>query len=263
MRLYLELARRGYRRWAAYPAATIGGVFTNSVFGFIRGYVLLAVFATQAEVGGYDAQETLTYVWVSQGLIATIFIWGWFELALRVRSGDIATDLTRPVDLQLAGLAADLGRAVYHFVFRGIPPVAIGALFFDLALPGDPRVWGAFIACLALAVALSFAFRFLYNVAAFWTTDYRGPAIVGTILVTFFSGFLVPVRFFPEWLEAVAHVLPFWAMVQLPIDVLLEERSLGGIAGALAVQVLWLAVLLGSGRLALAAGTRRLVVQGG
>ena len=28
------------------------------------------------------------------------------------------------------------------------------------------------------------------------------------------------------------------------------------------MQVLWLAVLLGSGRLALAAGTRRLVVQG-
>jgi ABC-2 type transport system permease protein len=263
VRLYVELARRGYRRWAAYPAATAAGVFTNSVFGFIRGYVLVAVFASQAEVGGYDARETLTYVWVSQGLIATIFIWGWFEVALRVRSGDIATDLTRPLDLQLAGLATDLGRAAYHAVFRGIPPVVVGALAFDLALPSDPVVWLAFLASLALAVCLSFAFRFLYNLAAFWTLDYRGPAIVATILLTFFSGFLVPVRFFPDWLADIAYALPFWAMVQLPIDVLLGERSGVGVLAALGLQLLWLGILLGAGRLALAAGTRRLVIQGG
>lgn len=263
MRVYLELARRGYRRWAAYPAATVAGVFTNSVFGFIRGYVLLALFAAQADIGGYDAAQTLTYVWVSQGLIATIFVWGWYEVALRIRSGDIATDLTRPLDLQLAGLAGDLGRAVYHAVFRGVPPVVVGALAFELALPADPLVWGAFVVSLALAVCLSFAFRFLYNLAAFWTLDYRGPGVVAMILVTFFSGFLVPVRFFPDWLADVAHALPFWAMVQLPIDVLLGERSGAGLLGAFAVQVVWLAVLLGVGRLALTAGTRRLVIQGG
>ena len=32
----------------------------------------------------------------------TIFLWGWFDVALRVRSGDIATDLQRPLDFQLS-----------------------------------------------------------------------------------------------------------------------------------------------------------------
>ncbi|MBV9255191.1 MAG: ABC transporter permease, partial [Actinobacteria bacterium] len=35
MRLYWEVARRGFRRYATYRAATVAGVFTNSVFGLI------------------------------------------------------------------------------------------------------------------------------------------------------------------------------------------------------------------------------------
>ncbi len=48
MRLYWEVFRHGYRRWATYRAATAAGVFTNSVFGFLRAYVLVAVFAASA-----------------------------------------------------------------------------------------------------------------------------------------------------------------------------------------------------------------------
>jgi ABC-2 type transport system permease protein len=261
--VYLELARRGYRRWAAYPAATAAGVLTNSVFGFIRGYVLLALFAGRSDVGGYDAAETLTYVWVSQALIAAVFLFSWNELALRIRSGDVATDLTRPLDLQLAGLASDLGRAAYHGVFRGLPPLAIGALAFDLELPQSPLVWLVFLVSVVLAVCLSYAFRFLYNLAAFWTLDWRGAATVAVLLATFFSGFLVPVRFFPGWLETVAHLMPFWAMVQLPIDVLVGEASGPDAVAALGLQLFWVVVLLALGRAVLAAATNRLVVQGG
>jgi hypothetical protein len=106
VRLDWEIARRGYRRYAAYPAATVAGAFTNVVFGFMRGYILLALYRHRHLVGGYDTSDTLTYTWLTQGLIATVYIWGWQELALRIRSGDVATDLGRPVDPLRAGLAA-------------------------------------------------------------------------------------------------------------------------------------------------------------
>jgi len=41
--VYWELARVGYRRYATYRGATIAGVFTNTVFGFLRAYVLIAL----------------------------------------------------------------------------------------------------------------------------------------------------------------------------------------------------------------------------
>ena len=62
MRLYFEIARRGYRRYAAYPAATAAGLFTNVFFGFLQAYILLAVFEGEEEIGGYDARDTVTYV---------------------------------------------------------------------------------------------------------------------------------------------------------------------------------------------------------
>ena len=57
IRLYWELARRGYRRYAAYPGATVAGVFTNTVFGFLQAYILLAVFEQRAEIGPYDRSD--------------------------------------------------------------------------------------------------------------------------------------------------------------------------------------------------------------
>jgi len=91
-----EIARRGYARWAAYPAASFAGAFTNVVFGFLRTYVLLALFAQRDNVNGYSVAAAITYVWLTQGMIMTTFIWGWNELAQRIRTGDIAIDLVPP-----------------------------------------------------------------------------------------------------------------------------------------------------------------------
>jgi len=229
----------------------------------MRGSVLLGLYAHRVEVAGYDAHAVLTYTWLVQALLAASSIWGWREIADRVRSGDIAIDLTRPVDLQLAGLAADLGRALYHLLFRGIPPLLVGALLFGLTLPSGPDAVAAFALSVVLAVALSYAFRFLFNLAAFWLVDARGVMVLSTLVATAFSGFLVPVAFFPDWLASMAYATPFPAMLQTPIDIFIGVSTGREAIAALAAQAAWLAVLLLAGRLVLDLGSRRLVIQGG
>lgn len=263
MRLYVELARRGYRRYAAYPAATIAGVFTNSMFGFMIAYILLALYRDRDEIAGYDASDAVTYAWLAQALIGTLALFGWNELALRIRSGDIATDLARPLDLVATGLAFDLGRALHGFLYRGVPPFVIGAIVFDLTRPPDAISVVAFLASVVLATGISFAFRFLYNLPAFWLLHYRGPMLIALFVSLALSGMVIPVRFFPDWLAAVANATPFPALVQTPIDVFVGETRGIEILSALGVQVAWLVVLLLACRAALSAGTRRLVVQGG
>jgi ABC-2 type transport system permease protein len=263
VRLYWEIARRGYRRYAAYPGATFAGIFTNIVFGFLIAYILLAVFHERGEIGSYDAGDAVTYTWLAQGLLMTVYIWGWYEVALRVQSGDVATDLQRPLDFQRYWLAQDLGRAAYHALFRGVPPFVVGALVFDLSLPRDPVIWLAFPLSVALAVVVSFAFRFLFNLGAFWLVDYRGVAIIAMVISTFFSGQLVPIVLFPDWLAHLAWALPFASMVQAPIEVFLGHAQGAKLAGLLALQTFWAGALLLVGRAAFASGTRKLVVQGG
>lgn len=263
LRVDLEYARRGYRRYEVYPAATIAGVFVNTVFGFLRVSVLLALYAHRDVVGGYDARDAVTYAWLTQALIMTVFIWGWRELAFRIRSGDIATDLVRPAHPLRGALAFDLGRAAYHAVFRGIPPFLIGALVFPLTLPRSLDVWLAFVVSVGLAVTVSFAIRWLYNTSAFWLLDDRGVMIIVGTAIALFSGFTVPVRFFPDWLAAVAYLTPFPAVIQIPVDIFIGRISGTDLWLGLAVQAGWAVALLLAARAVFALGVRRLVVQGG
>jgi len=261
VRLEWELAVRGYRRYAAYPAATWAGILTNTVFGFIQAYVLLALYETRDDIGGYDAADTITYVWLTQALLATVGIFGSAEFAERIRRGDVATDLVRPVHPLRAGLAFDYGRALFHALFRGLPPLAVGAVVFDLTAPGNPVVWAVFLVSVALAVAISFAFRFLYNLSAFWLLDYRGAMRIAVAVAAFFSGFVIPVRFFPDWLQSVAT--PFPSMVQLPVDVFIGKATGAELVTTLAIQAGWALAMYAVCHVVFSRGTRKLVVQGG
>jgi ABC-2 type transport system permease protein len=214
-------------------------------------------------VGGYDASDAVTYVWLAQALIMTVYVFSWQELALRIRDGSIATDLARPVHPQRYWLAFDLGRAPYHFVFRGIPPFILGALVFDLHYPDSPWLYVAFLVSVTLGVVVSLGFRLLYNSAAFWLIDYRGILTVALVCSVFFSGMVIPISFFPAWLADLAHALPFASIIQYPVDVYLGKFTGIELAGILALQAAWALVLLGLGRLVFAAGTRKLVIQGG
>jgi ABC-2 type transport system permease protein len=263
MGLYWQIARRGFRRYATYRAATVAGIFTNTVFGFIRAYVFITLIGTVGGIAGYDLRDTLTYTFITQGMLMTIYIWGWWEIALSIRSGDVVTDLFRPIDYQLYWLSQDLGRAVYHFVARGIPPFIAGALVFDLYVPSDPVTWVVFLLSVGLAVCVAFAMRFMANLTAFWLLDYRGVSTLMAAAWTFLGGFWVPVRFFPEPLRTVAEALPFQSTVQTPNDIYLGQFHGAGVARALLVQVGWTVALLLAGRRALAAATRRVVTQGG
>jgi ABC-2 type transport system permease protein len=263
MRLWWEVARRAFRRYATYRWATFAGVFTNTVFGFIRAYVFLALFAVVPRVGGYDVRDALTYNFLAQGMLMPLYMWGWQEIADTVYSGQIATDLYRPFDYQLYWLAQDLGRASYHALLRGIMPFVVGAIFFDLRFPHEPQTWLLFTISFYLAVSVSFALRFMANLSAFWIIDVRGVLGLAASAWTLLSGFAIPIAFFPDTLRNVIRLLPFVAMLEMPVDVFLERVRGVAALSTLAAQLVWALVLLGIGRFMLGAATRKLVVQGG
>jgi ABC-2 type transport system permease protein len=172
----------------------------------------------------------------------------------------VVVDLGRPWDLQLALLVTDLGRGCHAVLIRLLPPTAIGALFFPFRWPERPETVVLFAASVVLAVVVSFGIRFLINATAFWLLDVRGVLAVWGVVGGMLSGLILPLAWFPPWAQAVLAWTPFPALFQTPIDVFTER---GDVVGLLATQLAWAAVLLLAGRLVLARGARRLVVQGG
>lgn len=263
LRLSFEVARRSFRRWSTYRLATVAGVITNTVFGYLRAYILIAVAAASTDdLAGWSEADLVTFAFLTQALLAGTGAFGEPELAERVRSGDVVVDLYRPADLQLWWLASWWGRAGYTLLARGLPPVVLGALVFDLVWPSDLAQWAAFTVSLVLASTIGFGIRFCSNLTAFWLLDNRGLDQLITLVLTFFGGLLVPIVLFPSWLEAVAWALPFAAMLQLPAEVFMGVYD-GPLVGALALQVGWVVALFVLGRLMLSAATRKVVIQGG
>lgn len=264
MRLYAELARRSFRRWSTYRAATVAGIFTNSVFGFIRASVLLAVLRSHPGAGGLDPSGVITYSFLTQALLSAADIFGGDqEIAQRVRTGDVVGDLYRPVDFQAWWLAADMGRAAFQIAARGVPILLVGAVTYGVQAPHDLAGALAFLVSLVLAVVVGFALKFLVNMSAFWLLDTRGTNQLMVTAALFFSGLVAPLSLFPAWLEPTARALPFACLIQDPVEIFLGETHGAGVVGVLAIQVGWAVALLGGGRLVLRAAARRVVIQGG
>jgi len=260
------LSWSGFRRYATYRQATVAGSFTNTVFGFLRCYVLLAVAAgaVGGRPAGYDREQLATFVWVGQGLLTVVALWGWSELSDRIRSGDVVAELLRPVNPVISYLAPDLGRAGYAVLTRFIPPVVVGAIFFDLYLPQRWFTVPLFAISVTLAVVCSFGCRFLVNATAYWLHDARGPLIFWTLSSGVLAGLYFPLRFLPDALAVTLWVAtPMPGLLQTPLDVLVERDPPALQAGLVALQAVWAVILLTTCRIVQRRAERKLVAQGG
>ncbi|WP_111649155.1 ABC transporter permease [Actinoplanes lutulentus] len=260
------LIRSGFRRYSTYRQATIAGSFTNIVFGFLRCYVLLAVAAGAVgqRPGGYDVEQLATYVWVGQGLLAVIGMWGWTELSDRIRTGDIAADLLRPVSPVTSYLAADLGRALHAMLTRFGPPLVAGAIFFPLHVPSRWQTVPLFAVSVILAVVICFACRYVVNATAYWLQDARGPMILWTLGSGVLGGLYFPLRLLPDWATVTLWLgTPLPSLLQAPLDVITERDGPAMQAGLVGVQAFWAVLTLSLTVLVQRRAERRLVVQGG
>jgi ABC-2 type transport system permease protein len=263
--VYWAIGVRSFRRFSTYRIATASGAFTNTVFGFILCGVYLTLWHERPGLGGYDVSDALTFVWLQQGLLMPIGIFGsstTSELGERVRSGEIAVDLYRPTHLLLWWLSMDLGRAMFQLLVRGGAPLLVGALVFDLRFPSGVSTWPAVALGLVLGILVSFGIRYLVALSGFWITDSRGVEAAAMLVSCFFSGMVLPLVVFPGWIGEVARATPWAATLQVPIDIWLG-RNPGGTGSALVFQLGWILVLVIAGQLATTLATRKVVIQGG
>lgn len=265
VRMMLALSRAGFRRYATYRQATIAATCTNTVFGFLRAYVLLATVAAAGGVAaGYTGPQLSTYTWVTQGLIGVTALWGWTELSDKVRTGEVAGDLLRPVNPLWVYLATDLGRAAHACCVRLAVPVAVGALVFPFYWPRQPATYLLFVVSVALAVLVCFAVRYLVNLTAFWLLDVRGPQVLWTLVSGVGAGLYFPLAFMPDSLSGLLQYgTPLPSIIQFPADVAVEQGGRRGQLTRLAIQAWWAGVCLAVAWEAQRRAVRKLVVQGG
>ncbi|MEJ2709477.1 MAG: ABC-2 family transporter protein [Anaerolineales bacterium] len=263
MSMYLKLVKLSFQRQITYRAATLAGLATNYFFGLLRAAVLIALYGQRQQVAGITLQGAITYTGVSQATIAFLSLFSWYDVMRSVYTGEIGADLLKPMDYFTFWMARDFGRALAQILLRGLPIMLGYALYFGITTPQSVVQWLALLVVLVLAWLVSFSWRFLVNLAAFWIPDAVGIGRLFFALSWFFSGFLMPLRFFPDWFVRLCYLTPFPQTINTIVEVYLGLLKGADLARALLGQVVWIIVLVVAGRLVLRAGVRRLVIQGG
>lgn len=263
MRLFWELVYRALRRQLTYRAAMLAGLVTNFFFGIIRVAILLALTDGHAPVGGYTAVDLITYTALTQSLITLLEMFGWYELMKVVYSGDVGSDLLKPTGFFNLWLAQDLGHALVHLLLRGVLFMVLFELIYDLVYPPTVMQWLAFSVALLLSWGIGFAWRFLINLAAFWTPQAKGVVRFGFILSWFFSGFMMPLALFPAWVQQIAFLTPFPYLIDVPVEVYLGILEGSALIRAVVIQLLWVTALVALCQIVLGRAVRRLVILGG
>jgi len=263
MKAFLATIRISFRRQLTYRAANLSGLATNLMFGFFRASVLIALYDQQTSINGLSIQGAVTYAGMTQALIGFLSFFHWYDMMHTVYDGQVGSDLLKPFNFFGYWLGVDTGRALGTFLTRSLPIFVLFALFYDIVLPHSILQWGAFILSMTLAHLISFAWRFLVNLASFWTPNALGIGRFAFGLSWIFSGFFMPLALFPDWLAEICRLTPFGATVYLPIQIFLGSSSEGTTLNSLLLQVFWVIALVLVDQLILALGVRKLVIQGG
>ncbi len=264
MRAYTAILSARFRMLLQYRAAALAGLGTQIFWGFIRIMIFAAFYAAAG-----DAKEPLTfaqvvtYIWLGQAMLRLLPIWNDGELQGMIRSGSVAYELVRPVDLYNFWYARAIALQTAPTLLRSIPMLVLALLFFGMQWPATIAGGAAWIVCTMGAVLLASSIVTLVNITLLWTLVGDGARSVVGLMAWLLSGMVVPLPLFPPWAQSILVWLPFRYIVDVPFRLYVGDIPAGQAAGLLLQQMAWTAVLVLLGRVILARGVRRMVVQGG
>jgi ABC-2 type transport system permease protein len=263
MRLFWELAWRACERHLAYRVAALAGLATNFFFGLLRAAVIVALYSGRDEIAGFNILQAVTFTGLSQALIGVMSFFGWYDLINNVYTGNISSDLLKPMNLFTYWLAQDAGRALVSLFLRGLPIMIAYGFLLGAKTPNTFFHWFAICFTLVLSWIVSFNYRFILNLASFWTPNALGIARFGFMLTWFLSGFMFPLRYFPNWFVSFCQLTPFPYMVNTTIEIYLGVIEGWEIVFALILQGVWAVGMFLVGQFILRKGISRLVIVGG
>jgi ABC-2 type transport system permease protein len=263
LRVYATVARLAFRRQSTYRGAMLASLFTNVVFGYIVAALMRAIAANGKTIGGWSQRDLVTFAFATQSILGLISAFGERELAQRVLTGDIATDLTRPVHLEGWTIAQFYGKASAQMIVRCIPTFASGYVLFDLRLPNVATAVATVVAML-LAMLVAASWWMVVNLTTFWLIDAKGTIQFANIITYVFSGIAFPLVLLAPGARGVVRSLPWASLVQLPVEVFIgKHQSVGGLAGTYGRQLLWALTFIALAHIMIVKGRRKVVVQGG
>lgn len=267
---------RLWRNRRAFAGITVVGIRTfftyRSLVTFFTVSMLLqvyllkvvwtAIYGSQPRIDGVPIQTLIVYLTLTNLQLHFAFSDLPRLVRNRLREGQVATDLTRPLGFPAQLVANQLGGTIAGLTLL-LPALPMALFLGGLALPASPVAGLLYVGSLGLAYLIELLIGMIVGLIAFWTLEIWGIQAILGFVSRFFSGALVPIWLFPGVLRKVAEMLPFQAIASIPASIFIGRISGRGVVDAIGLQVIWIVLLLTLAALVWRRAQRHIVVQGG
>lgn len=157
-----------------------------------------------------------------------------------VKDGSIAYILNKPYDFVWYQFSTSMGETIFRAMFNAL----FGSLVVWM-LVGPPNHPEGFLIVLPAVIgawALHFCVNAMIGLSAFVVEDVAAFTWIYQKLAFIFGGMLIPLDFYPNWLQTISKFLPFSSAIYGPAR-LFVTPSLGMFVNVVGLQLVWIAVL--------------------
>lgn len=258
---YLAIFRTQLQNNLAYRGNLLAGIISLLIFLWIFIQLWETTYSAMGEqvIAGLSLQQTLWYLMMTESIQLSKSRLS-RTISDAVKDGSIAYLLNKPYNFLTYLLSVGMADGLVRFTFNILCGGAL--MWLMVSPPPDPRGWPFVLVTVFLALALDFCIQALIGLAAFVSEDVSAFDWIVQKLIFIIGGMLIPIDFFPAWLQKIALLLPFSYAMYGPARLFVEptlERFLNVFTG----QVIWLGILDLVAGLAFQRGVRRLSVNGG
>ncbi len=248
---YLTLTQAVLKVHFHYRQAFFWGIASSLLGVAAKLFLWQAVFSSAAEannqtggiLGGFSLEQVIHYTLLATLVGQILKTQVEFEMSDEIRSGEIAIALIRPIHYLWSKFWLSVGQILPPIVFSVLPLLVVLVFFFGVALP-KPWILAGFLLSLSFSFFIYFLLSFIVGIFSFRLTHIWGVSFTKSIVISFFSGSLMPLSFMGSFIEKTSHFLPFKSMVSIPVFIFMGRLSDIQVLSSLGEQIFWSTGLL-------------------
>jgi ABC-2 type transport system permease protein len=263
MRAYRAILVSRFLSLLQYRSAALAGIATQLFFGLVRVMIYDGFYRSSSSPQPMTVDQVVTYIWLGQAMLLLVLFDVDKDVAEMIRTGNVAYEMTRPLDLYTVWYTRALSGRAAPLLMRSVPIFVVAGVFLGLKAPASLTGGLLFVLSSLGGLLLAASLIALMTVCMFWTISGEGINRLAAPAIFFFSGIVIPLPLFPDWIQSLLEVLPFRGLIDTPFRIYMGVLTGTAAAGALLHQMAWTIVFIFVGRMILLRGVKRLVVQGG
>lgn len=263
MRAVLKTIHLAVKEQLTYRLAMINGVMTNLAWGMYRYYIMLAIYGQMPVLNGMTESAALTYVPLTQSLLAYLNVFGNMQISQTIYDGQIGMRLLKPQGFFRFWLSYFWGKSLVNFILRGVLLFLFWMVFYPVDLPANAAQWVLFLVSIIASWFVSHLWIITVNLSAIWSKDATGILRMVFALQQLLAGMIFPLRLFPAWFQQLCRLTPFPSMLNTSIEIFSGVRTGWDAWGMIFQQAGWAILLFVLGKFVLRFGLRKLTLEGG